>query len=165
MQRTNVARNEVAGHSPPPAQGSGRSMPGAPMRLLALLVVMLGAAGCAPDPPPIDPADRVSIDLDSSSFTAKVRESEGVALVDFWATWCGPCRQIAPTIEAVAAKYEGRVVVGKVDVDKESGLAEEFGVRGIPLLKVFKNGEVVGELVGVNSQKRIEAMLEKHLAE
>ena len=144
--------------------GPCRAMLGAPSCLL-LAFAVFSFCGCAPEPPPIDPADRVSIDLTSSSFTAKVRENEGVALVDFWATWCGPCRRIAPTIEAVAAKYEGRVVVGKVDVDKEPGLAQEFGVRGIPLLKVFKNGEVVGELVGVNSQKRIEAMLEKHLAE
>ncbi len=166
MVKTSAQQIRSAVHGAARAVGAGscRAMLGAPACLL-LLIAALCLCGCAPEPPAIDPADRVTIDLTSSSFTAKVRKNEGVALVDFWATWCGPCRQVAPTVEAVAAKYEGRVVVGKVDVDKEPALAKEFGVRGILVLKVFKNGEVVGELAGVNSQRRIEAMLDKHLAE
>jgi len=145
--------------------GSRRAMLGAPLLVFTLLIVALGVSGCGPEPPPMNPADRVSIDLTTSSFTAEVRKNEGVALVDFWATWCGPCKRIAPTVEAVAAKYEGRVLVGKVDVDQEPDLAREFGVRGIPTLKVFKNGKVVDELVGVVSQRRIEAALDRHLVD
>ena len=84
-------------------------------------------------------------------------------LVDFWATWCGPCRMIAPVIEDVAAEFEGRAVVGKVDVDEEPGLAQRFGVMSIPTLIVIKGGKVVEQAVGARGRADVAAMIERHL--
>ena len=84
-------------------------------------------------------------------------------LVDFWATWCGPCRMIAPVIEQVAAEFEGRAVVGKVDVDEEPGLAQRFGVMSIPTLVVLKDGKVVEQAVGARGRADVAAMIERHL--
>ncbi len=84
-------------------------------------------------------------------------------LVDFWATWCGPCRMIAPVIEDVAAEFEGRAVVGKVDVDEEPGLAQRFGVMSIPTLIVMKGGKVVEQAVGARSKADVAAMISRHL--
>lgn len=84
-------------------------------------------------------------------------------LVDFFATWCGPCRMIAPSVEQLAAEYEGRAVVGKVDVDQEPGLAQRFGVMSIPTLVVMKGGEVVEQAVGARGKADIAAMIDRHL--
>ena len=84
-------------------------------------------------------------------------------LVDFWATWCGPCRMIAPVIEQVAAEFEGRAVVGKVDVDEEPGLAQRFGVMSIPTLIVMKGGKVVEQAVGARGKADVAAMINRHL--
>ena len=84
-------------------------------------------------------------------------------LVDFWATWCGPCRMIAPVIEQIGAEYEGRAIVGKVDVDEEPGLAQRFGVMSIPTLIVMKGGKVVETAVGAHGKDAVAAMLERHL--
>ena len=85
--------------------------------------------------------------------------SEGKCLVDFWAGWCGPCRMIAPMIDALGEKYEGTVKVCKVDIDAEPELANRFGVMTIPTLMVFENGAEVAKTVGVQPQAAIEAML------
>ena len=84
-------------------------------------------------------------------------------LVDFFATWCGPCRMIAPSIEQLAAEFEGRAVVGKVDVDQEPALAQRFGVMSIPTLVVLKGGKVVEQAVGARGKQDIAAMIERHL--
>ena len=84
-------------------------------------------------------------------------------LVDFWATWCGPCRMIAPVIEEIAAQFEGRAIVGKVDVDEEPGLAQRFGVMSIPTLIVMKGGKVVEQAVGARGRADVAAMIERHL--
>ena len=84
-------------------------------------------------------------------------------LVDFWAAWCGPCRMIAPVIEDVAAEFEGRAVVGKVDVDEEPGLAQRFGVMSIPTLIVIKGGKVVEQAVGARGKADVAAMISRHL--
>lgn len=84
-------------------------------------------------------------------------------LVDFWAAWCGPCRMIAPVIEDVAAEFEGRAVVGKVDVDEEPGLAQRFGVMSIPTLIVIKGGKVVEQAVGARGKADVAAMINRHL--
>ena len=98
----------------------------------------------------------------AASFEAAVSGDKPV-LVDFWATWCGPCRMIAPVIEQVAAEYEGRAVVGKVDVDEESALAAKFGVMSIPTLIVLKGGKVVEQAVGARGKDAVAAMIERHL--
>jgi len=88
------------------------------------------------------------VTLDPQNFQAEVLDSPLPVLVDFWAAWCGPCRSIAPAIEALAAEFEGRVKVGKVDVDEHPELATEYGVQGIPTLLVFRGGRVVDQVVG-----------------
>ena len=87
----------------------------------------------------------------------------GVTLVDFWAGWCGPCKMLAPVIEDLAGKYEGKAIVGKVDVDEEPGLAQRFGVMSIPTLIVFKGGKVVEQAVGARGKQDVAAMLDRHL--
>ena len=84
----------------------------------------------------------------------------GVMLVDFWATWCGPCKMIAPVIEQLAQQYGGRVIVGKVDVDQEPELAQEFGVMSIPNVVILKNGEVADRKVGAMPAKAYQDALD-----
>jgi thioredoxin 1 len=89
----------------------------------------------------------------------------GVVLVDFWAEWCGPCRRIAPAVEAIAQEYQGRVTVGKMNVDENPDVpTSRFQVRGIPTLVVLKNGELVDTIVGIAGKDVITGMLDKHLA-
>ena len=83
-------------------------------------------------------------------------------LVDFWAPWCGPCRMIAPVIEDVAAEFDGRAVVGKIDVDEEPGLAQRFGVMSIPTLIVLKDGKVAEQAVGARGKADVAAMINRH---
>ncbi|MEB3015223.1 thioredoxin [Capnocytophaga gingivalis] len=91
----------------------------------------------------------MALQITDASFEEVVLKSDKPVLVDFWATWCGPCRMLGPVIEEIATEYEGRVVVGKVDVDSNQDYAAKYGVRNIPTVLVFQNGEVVGRQVGV----------------
>ena len=97
--------------------------------------------------------------ITQKNFGDEVLRSDIPVLVDFWATWCGPCRMLAPVIEKVAEKYAGRVKVGKVNVDEEPALASAFRVSSIPTLMVFKNGRPVNTAVGYMSQEQVEALL------
>ena len=100
-------------------------------------------------------------------FTSETFEQaiagEKPVLVDFWATWCGPCRMIAPVIDEVAAEFEGKAVVGKVNVDDEMGLAQRFHVMSIPTLIVLKGGKVVEQAVGARGRADVAAMISRHL--
>jgi len=89
--------------------------------------------------------------------------STGVSLVDFYATWCGPCKSLAATIDELSADFDGKAVVGKIDVDANSDAAAHFGVRGIPTVLVFKDGEVVDQLVGVHTKSKYSELLNKAL--
>ena len=91
----------------------------------------------------------MALQITDASFEEVVLKSDKPVLVDFRATWCGPCRMLGPVIEEIATEYEGRVVVGKVDVDSNQDYAAKYGVRNIPTVLVFQNGEVVGRQVGV----------------
>ena len=95
----------------------------------------------------------MAVQITDASFDEVVLKSDKPVLVDFWATWCGPCRMLGPVIEELATEYEGRVVVGKVDVDNNQEFAAKYGVRNIPTVLVFKDGEVVGRQVGVAPKK------------
>ncbi len=100
-------------------------------------------------------------ELNESTFDSMVLKSDKPALVDFWAAWCGPCRMVAPVVEAVAEKFEGRAFVGKVNVDEAPALANKYGVRSIPTLIVFKGGEPVERVVGVQTEGALSGLLEK----
>ena len=101
--------------------------------------------------------------LSSSNFEQEVINSSTPVLVDFWATWCGPCKMIAPIIAQLAVKYDGKVKVGKVDVDENPELAESFNVSSIPTLILFKNGEAVAQRVGGASMPVLEAFINDNL--
>ena len=100
--------------------------------------------------------------LKDAEFRAFLEEKR-VALVDFWASWCGPCRMVGPTIEQLAQEYEGRASVGKVNVDEEGGLAGDFGVMSIPTVVLFKDGKEVERLVGVRTIEEYKAIIDAHL--
>lgn len=101
--------------------------------------------------------------ITSVNFDTMVKNAEGPVLVDFWATWCMPCRMLAPVIDDVASAYAGKLAVGKINVDEEPALAEQFGIMSIPTLILFKNGEAKEKLVGLHPKEAIERMLEPHL--
>lgn len=98
-----------------------------------------------------------------ANFDTDVLQSDVPVLVDFWAEWCGPCRMLAPTIDAVAADYKGKVKVGKVNVDENMGTAQRFGIRGIPALLVFKGGKVVDQRVGAVPKAEVAKLLDNHV--
>lgn len=98
--------------------------------------------------------------LNNNNFDETIKN--GVVLVDFWATWCGPCKMLAPNVEEIAKEYEGRAVVGKVDVDENPELAERFGIMSIPALFVFVNGEVKEKLIGYRLKMQIAEVLDKY---
>ena len=101
--------------------------------------------------------------LDGSNFEQEVVKSDIPVLVDFWATWCGPCKMIAPIISQIAVKYAGRIKVGKVDVDEAPELAESFNVSSIPTLVLFKNGEAVAQRVGGAGMGVLEAFINDNI--
>ena len=86
--------------------------------------------------------------------------AQGSPLVDFWASWCGPCKMLAPTVDKLAEKYDGKVIVGKVDVDEEQELARQFGVMSIPTVVLFKDGKEVQRTVGVQPQAAFERLVD-----
>jgi len=97
------------------------------------------------------------------NFEAEVLKSDKPVLVDFWAEWCAPCRMMAPAVEAIAAEFADRAKVGKLNVDENQSSAGRYNIRGIPTLLLFKNSEVVEQVVGVTSKDAIAKMLERHL--
>ena len=100
-----------------------------------------------------------TIEVTESSFQNDVLNSDVPVLVDFWATWCGPCRAIAPMLEQAASDYEGTHKIAKVNVDQNRGLALQYNIRSIPALLVFKNGEVVNQFVGAVNRDKLDQLL------
>ena len=101
------------------------------------------------------------VNLTQANFDAEVAKSSVPVLVDFWAEWCGPCKMIAPVLDELASEYDGKVKVAKVNIDHEQNLAAQFGIRAIPTLLIFKNGQVQEQIVGMKSKRDLKASLDK----
>jgi thioredoxin 1 len=97
------------------------------------------------------------------NFEQTVLQSSSPVLVDFWAEWCGPCRMIAPSIEAIASELQGKAVIGKMNVDDNPLVPGRYGIRSIPSLLIFKGGQQVDGMVGAADKSRIKALVEKHI--
>ena len=103
------------------------------------------------------------VEFNDTNFEQEVLKSDQPVLVDFWATWCAPCRMMTPTVESIASEYAGRAKVGKLNVDENLSVTGRYNIRGIPTLILFKNGEVQEQSVGATSKDVIAKMLDRHL--
>ncbi len=101
--------------------------------------------------------------ITQGNFKSEVLDSKVPVLIDFWATWCGPCRAVGPIVESLGVEYAGRAKVGKIDVDTEQALAQQFGIASIPTLIVFKDGKPVESVLGARPKPQLVALLDKHL--
>ncbi len=101
------------------------------------------------------------VTLTDANFDQEVLKASTPVLVDFWAEWCGPCKMIAPILEELASEYDGKVKVGKVNIDEYQSIATEYGIRAIPTLLIFKYGEVAEQVVGLRSKRDLKANLDK----
>ena len=106
----------------------------------------------------------MAFELTDANFQENVLDKKGIALVDFWAEWCGPCRMIGPIVEELSKDYEGKALVAKVDVDENSELSQKYGVRSIPTILILKDGEVVDKHVGVTTKQALADKLDAQLA-
>ena len=105
----------------------------------------------------------MAMEFNGDNFENEVMNSDVPVLVDFWAPWCGPCKQLGPVIEELAGDYDGKAKVGKVNVDNDQDLAAKFGIRGIPTVMLFKGGQVVQNFVGVKSKEDLSSALDEAL--
>jgi thioredoxin 1 len=105
----------------------------------------------------------MALEITDANFEELVLKSDKPVLVDFWAEWCGPCRMVGPVVEELAKEYDGKAVIGKVNVDLNSSISAQFGIRNIPTLLYFKNGQVVDKQVGVAPKATLASKLESHM--
>lgn len=103
------------------------------------------------------------VPIQDSEFKSKVLDSTTPVLVDFWASWCGPCKAIAPILDELAAEYQGKVSIYKVNIDENATTTTQFKIKGVPTLLLFKGGEVVDQIVGALPKEQIRQVLEKSL--
>lgn len=104
-----------------------------------------------------------TLEFSDQNFEQDVLKSSQPVLVDFWATWCGPCRMMAPTVDAIASEYAGRAKVGKLNVDENMSVTSRYGIRSIPTLLLFKAGQIQEQVVGTAPKEALNRMLDKHL--
>lgn len=105
----------------------------------------------------------MALEITDSSFKDQVLNSDKPVLVDFWAAWCGPCRMLAPTIEELSSEFEGKAIIGKVDVDVNQQVSVDYGIRSIPTVLIFKNGEIVDKVVGVAAKEVLAEKISAHI--
>ncbi|MEO8761588.1 MAG: thioredoxin [Bacteroidia bacterium] len=105
----------------------------------------------------------MAVEITDANFESLVKNSDKLVLVDFWAEWCGPCRMVGPIVEELAKEYEGKAVIGKINVDNNPNVSMEFGVRNIPTILFFKNGKVVDKQVGAVPKAQLAAKLQAQL--
>ncbi len=103
------------------------------------------------------------VEVTESNFEQEVLKADKPVLIDFWAVWCGPCKMIAPIVEELATELNGKLKVGKIDVDNNQQVAMKFGIRSIPTLLIFKDGKVVDQIVGAAPKKALMDKISKHL--
>jgi thioredoxin 1 len=106
-----------------------------------------------------------TVEITDANFEEEVIKSEIPVLIDFWAVWCGPCKAIAPVVEELATEYEGKVKVGKLDIDNNQTVSIKYGIRSIPTILIFKDGKIVDQIVGVVPKAQIISKLEPHVIE
>jgi len=104
------------------------------------------------------------LEVDAQNWDREVLQAETPVLVDFWATWCGPCKRLAPTIDEISRELSGRVKVAKLNTDEAGEVATRYGIMSIPTLLVFKGGQVVEQMTGLQTKQAIQSRLEQHLA-
>ncbi len=102
----------------------------------------------------------MALELTDANFDEMVTNSDKPVLVDFWAEWCGPCRMVGPIVEELSSDYDGKAVVGKVDVDNNPGISQKFGIRNIPTILFFKNGEIVDKQVGAAPKNTLSSKID-----
>jgi thioredoxin 1 len=105
-----------------------------------------------------------AVEVNDANFQTEVINSTTPVLVDFWAAWCGPCKMIAPYVEEMATEYDGRLKVGKLDVDANPAVSMQYGIRSIPTLLVFKGGKVVEQIVGAMPKRNLVEKVSRHMA-
>jgi thioredoxin 1 len=105
-----------------------------------------------------------TLEFSEQNFEQEVLKSDQPVLVDFWATWCAPCRMMAPAFDAIAEAYAGRAKVGKLNVDENTTLTSQYRIRGVPTVLLFKNGQIQEQIVGAASKEALSKMLDKHLS-
>ena len=101
--------------------------------------------------------------VSDADFEAEVLKASGPVVVDFWAEWCGPCRRLAPTIDELATDYDGRVVIGKLNVDENPAIQSRYSIMGIPTVLIFKGGEIVEQVVGLADKSALKKLIDKHI--
>jgi len=104
------------------------------------------------------------INLTQENFEKEVLQSAKPVLVDFWAEWCGPCKMLTPILDELAQEYDGRITIGKVNIDDHQELAAQYGIRSIPTLLLFQNGQVADQIVGLRSKRDLKASFDRVMA-